>query len=544
MPHTVDFEPIGRRGECPADESLLEAAHRLGVDLVSLCGGKGTCGRCRVQVVAGDVSPPTDNEKKALARHELNDGYRLACQTYPLSDCRLRVPPESLTAPQRTQVDGLEVSVKPDAPVFTDHPELLSRSRNDRHLGLALDIGTTKLAGYIVDLDSGRALSSRGAMNPQIAHGEDVIARLVHARRSPNHARKLQELVVDSLNSLVAEACADTGTEPHEILEAVAVGNTAMHHLLLNLPVEQLAVSPFMPAVKHAMDIRASDIGLRIAPGAYVHTLPNIAGFVGADHVAMLLATGVTQSTHTALALDIGTNTEVSLIRNGEASCVSCASGPAFEGAHIKFGMRAAPGSIERVEIDGNKAHYQTIGGVPPIGICGSGILDALAQLYQNGVVSGRGRMGEHPGVREIDGKREFVLVSEEEREGRPAITITQDDVRELQLAKGAIRTGIDVLLQSAGCPEQELDRIIIAGAFGSYIDVTSATVIGMLPSLSTDKFLQVGNAAGTGARLALISRDKREKSNELAEDVRYVELSVYPDFMRIFIDATHIGRG
>ncbi len=516
----------------------------MGVDLVSLCGGKGTCGRCRVQVVAGDVSPPTGEEEKALSRHELKEGYRLACQTYPRSDCRLRVPPESLTASQRTQVDGLEVSVKPDPPVFSDHPELLSHSRNGRHLGLALDIGTTKLAAYILDLDSGRTLASRGAMNPQIAHGEDVIARLVYALKSPNHARKLQKLVVDSLNSLVIEACADTGAEPVEILEAVAVGNTAMHHLLLNLPVEQLAVSPFEPAVKQAMDVKASEIGLLTAPGAYLHTLPNIAGFVGADHVAMLLATGVTQSTHTALALDIGTNTEVSLIRNGEASCVSCASGPAFEGAHIEFGMRAAPGAIERVEIDGKTVHYQTIGGVPPVGICGSGILDALAQLYQNNAVSGRGRMGEHPGVREVDGKREFVLVSEEDRGGQPAITITQDDARELQLAKGAIRTGIDVLLQSAGCPEQELDRIIIAGAFGSYIDVASASTIGMLPSLSTDKFLQVGNAAGTGARLALISRDKRDEANGIAEAVRYVELSTYPDFMKIFVDATHIGRG
>ena len=542
MQHTVDFEPIGRRGICPADESLLEAAHHLGVDLVSLCGGKGTCGRCTVQVIAGEVSPPTDNERKALSRHELNDGYRLACQTYPRSDCRLRIPPESLTAPQRTQVDGLEVTVKPDPPVFTEHPELLSHSRHNRHLGLALDIGTTKLAAYILDLDSGRTLASRGAMNPQIAHGEDVIARLVYSRKSPNNARKLQEMLVDSLNSLMTEACADTDAEPDEILEAVVVGNTAMHHLLLNLPVERLAVSPFAPPVKHAMDIKASDIGLRTAPGAYVHALPNIAGFVGADHVAMLLAIEVIESKHTALALDIGTNTEVSLVRKVEAFCVSCASGPAFEGAHIKFGMRAAPGAIERVEIDGNTVHYQTIGGAAPAGICGSGILDALAQLYQNGVVSGRGRMGEHPRVRDSDGKREFVLVSEEERGGQPAITITQDDVRELQLAKGAIRTGIEVLLQSAGCSQQELDRIIIAGAFGSYIDVASASTIGMLPPLTADRFLQVGNAAGTGARLALISRDKRGEASEIAEKIRYVELSTYPEFMKIFVDATHIG--
>jgi uncharacterized 2Fe-2S/4Fe-4S cluster protein (DUF4445 family) len=544
MQYTVDFEPIGRRGECPADRSLLEAAHRLGVDLVSLCGGKGTCHRCRVQVINGEVSPPTKGEEEALSPQELDDGYRLACQTYPRSDCKLRVPSESLTAPQRTQVDGIEVAVSPDPPVFTDHPELLSHSRHNRHIGLALDIGTTKLAGYILDLDSGRTLTSRGVMNPQIAYGEDIIARLVYARKSPSDAKVLQKTVVDALNSMVADLCSEIGASSEEILEAVAVGNTAMHHLLLNLPIERLAVSPFEPSVQGAMDVKASDIGLRIAPGACVHTLPNIAGFVGADHVAMLLATGITRSPDTVLALDIGTNTEVSLARNGESLCVSCASGPAFEGAHIKDGMRAAPGAIERVEIDENTVEYQTIGGAAPAGICGSGILDALAQLYKIGVVSGRGRMGDHPRVREVNGKREFVLVSEDERCGQPAITVTQDDVRELQLAKGAIRTGIDVLLQSAGCTERELDAVVIAGAFGSYIDVASASMIGMLPPLTTDKFRQVGNAAGTGARLALISRDKRYEANEIASGVRYVELGTYPDFMKIFVDATRIGRG
>jgi len=525
MRYTVDFQPIGRRGQCPADESLLEAAHRLGVELVSLCGGKGTCTRCKVQVVDGEVSPPTKGEEEALSPQELKDGYRLACQTYPRSDCRLHVPSASLTAPQRTQVDGLEVPVTPDPPVFHDHPELLTQSRNDRRLGMALDVGTTKLAAYIVDLDSGRTIASSGGMNPQISHGEDVIARLVYARESPAHAQRLHDTVVEALNGLATEACADIGAEPQEVLEAVAVGNTAMHHLLLNLPIERLAVSPFTPAVEEAMDVPAADIGLRIAPGAYLHTLPNIAGFVGADHVAMLLATGVTRSTHTALALDIGTNTEVSLVKDNRASCVSCASGPAFEGAHIKFGMRAAPGAIERLEIDGDAVRYQTIGGAAPAGICGSGILDALSQLYRNGIVNSRGRMGEYTRVRDADGQREFVLVNEEERGGQPAITITQGDVR------------------SAGCADAELDEVVIAGAFGSYIDIDSATLIGMLPPLPADRFRQVGNAAGTGARLALISRDKRNEAAAIADSVRYVELSTYPDFMKAFVHATRIGQ-
>ncbi len=302
--------------------------------------------------------------------------------------------------------------------------------------------------------------------------------------KSPSAALRLQRLLIDALNKLILDLCAPIEAEPEEILEVVAVGNTAIHHLLLRLPVAQLATSPFLPAISDALDIKTRDLGLHVATGAYVHLLPNIAGFVGADHVAMLLSTEVWQSDSVILAIDIGTNTEVSLVSNGHITCVSCASGPAFEGGHIKYGMRAAPGAIERLRLIDDRVEYQTIAGSPPAGLCGSGILDAMAQLYLAGVLNTRGRMGNHQRVRTIDGQSEFVLVSEQELDGQPAITITQSDVRELQLAKGAIRAGIQALLQSESRDEQEIETVVIAGAFGTYIDIASAITIGMLPPL------------------------------------------------------------
>jgi uncharacterized 2Fe-2S/4Fe-4S cluster protein (DUF4445 family) len=313
---------------------------------------------------------------------------------------------------------------------------------------------------------------------------------------------------------------------------------------LLRLPVKQLALSPFVPAVSRALEVRAGELGLNIAPGAYVHLLPNIAGFVGADHVSILLATDAWQAKKTTVALDIGTNTEVSLIYKGKIATTSCASGPAFEGGHIKYGMRAATGAIERLRIDGDKIQYQTIDGAPPVGICGSGILDALAQLYLAKIIDEGGRMiNNRPRVRTYKGQHEFILVSKGERNGKPAITITQHDVRELQLAKAAIRTGIQVLLETSDCSEDDINQVIIAGAFGTYIDVASAVAIGMLPSLPPNCFRQVGNAAGMGAKLALISPKSRAQAEAIASRVSYIELASAPKFEQVFVQANYLGR-
>ncbi|MGB2856979.1 MAG: ASKHA domain-containing protein, partial [Dehalococcoidia bacterium] len=577
--------------------------HRLGVDIASLCGGQGTCHSCKIQLLSGTVSAPTGNEREVFSSKELKDGWRLACQTYPASDCKLNVPSESMTTKQRAQVEGLEITVAPEPPVQAYHLKLAAPSLSNpqadaehllqelnhqhhlpcnrvdidvmrllspqlrswkwqcqtsvrdnevialgpwpsRQLGLAVDLGTTKIASYLIDLSDGRTLAAKGDMNPQIRYGEDIISRINSAIKSPKKGVQLQQITVEALNQLVADLCADIHANTEEIVEAVVVGNTAMHHLFLGLPVRQLALSPFVPAVTSALDIKARDLGLHIAAGAYVHLLPNIAGFVGADHVAMLLATDAWQAEGITVALDIGTNTEVSLIAGGKITTVSCASGPAFEGYHIKHGMRAASGAIERVQLADDNIQYQTVDKAPPVGICGSGILDAIAQLYLAGVINEGGRMLQsHPRVRNGQKQREFVLIGDEERSGQPAIVITQQDVRELQLAKSAIRTGIQVLLDTGGYSEDEISQVTIAGAFGTYIDVSSAITIGMLPAIPLNRFQQVGNAAGMGAKMALISLSKRADGAAVASRVRYIELASAPNFTQTFVQAGYLGR-
>jgi uncharacterized 2Fe-2S/4Fe-4S cluster protein (DUF4445 family) len=614
MAHLIDFEPVGRRGECPKGETLLESARKLGVDLTSLCGGIGGCGQCVVQIVEGSVSEPTAEDAKFLTSDAIAQGYRLACQTVPLADCRVRVPVESLTAPQRTQVEGEEIPVQPDPPaksfVLTLQPpslhdlradaSRLSEALEEQHgitatcvdlevlrqisprlrdhtdpqngswrvravtregevigflppeaspLGLAIDLGTTKIAAYLVDLATGRTVGALGLMNPQIAYGEDVIARITLAEHDEAKRLLLRQLVVGALNEAASELCAQAHSEPSHIFDMVVVGNTAMHHLFLGLPVRQLALAPYVPVAASALDVRARDLGLQLAPSAYVHLLPNVAGYVGADHVAMLLATQIQEQRGLVLAIDIGTNTEICLASDGVLTSASCASGPAFEGAHIKHGMRAASGAIERLRLVHEDVEYQTIGGVSPVGLCGSGIVDAMAQLFLAGVLDRHGRMHDHPRVREVDGVREFVLVDEptllsarERGTDRGAIVFTQQDVRQLQLAKGAMRTGIEILLAASGRRMEEIDSVIIAGAFGSYIDVANAITIGLLPRLPLQRFRQVGNAAGMGAKLALVSRAKRDAARALASRIGYIELAAHPLFTTTFAQSMLLG--
>jgi uncharacterized 2Fe-2S/4Fe-4S cluster protein (DUF4445 family) len=592
---TINFEPVGRRGQCFENQSLLDCARRLNVDLVSICGGARTCGRCKVQLISGMLSQPTREEKQSLSECELERNIRLACQAFPQSNVKIYVPPESLTAPQRTQVEGLNLEVAPEPsfrnleiqlnPPSLGSPEsddqnlwkaleerygitqgtidlkvlqsLSPRLRNSnwsvraalrdkeiialdagptRWLGLAADIGTTKIAAYLLDMENGRTLGAKGLMNPQISYGEDVVSRIAAAGKSPENAAKLQALLVDALNEAAAQLCADIQANPSDIVEAVVVGNTAIHHLFLRLPVQQLGLSPYVPAIRSAVDIKARDLGLHIAPGGYVHLLPNIAGYVGADHVAMLLATSVDRYDGVTLAVDIGTNTEICLNSNGRMTSVSCASGPAFEGAHIKYGMRAAPGAIEHVRLSGEKVELQVIGGATPVGICGSGLLDLVAQLRLINALDGSGRMVNHPLVRNQDGMREIVLV---DRPGSDAITVSQKDVRELQLAKAAIRLGIRALVEAEGLTEDRIERVFIAGAFGTFIDIESAIVIGMVPALPLERFQQVGNAAGTGARLALISQTMRAQARQIASRDQYIELACIPEFNRKFAEAS-----
>jgi uncharacterized 2Fe-2S/4Fe-4S cluster protein (DUF4445 family) len=600
---TIDFEPIGKWVRCHPGETVADCASRSGIGLNSICGGLGTCHSCKTQIISGHVSEHTQSELKFFTQKALKEGWRLACQVYPAGNCKIMIPAESMTSSQRVQVEGLALTVKPEPPIQAylselDSPSLLDpqadvdrlltalktqfnvdcdkydiaetralpdklrslewkcqavirnnelihiMSRKSTPLGLAIDLGSTKIAGYLVDMTTGKTLSSKGCMNPQISYGEDIITRITNVVHSRKDGPFMQKLAVEGIAELCADLCKQSNVETEDIVETVVVGNTAMHHLFLGLPVKQLALSPFIPVVNREMEVKASDLGLHFASGAYVYLLPNIAGFVGADHVAVLLATRTLWDEGLTLILDIGTNTEVSLVTRDKIVATSCASGPAFEGGHIKFGMRAAAGAIEKFLIVKDEIKYQTINNEPPIGICGSGILDVIAQLYINGIVDASGKlMIDHNRVRDNRGQKEFIIVDSDDRSGRAAVTITQKDIRELQLAKAAIRSGIQALLETGGHSECEIAKVIIAGAFGSYIDIANAIEIGLLPSLPLHCFQQVGNAAGLGARLALISLPERESAKEIVARVQYLELSGAPGFNKTFLEASYFGR-
>jgi uncharacterized 2Fe-2S/4Fe-4S cluster protein (DUF4445 family) len=593
--HTVDLEPVGRRAHVASDATLLDAARSAGVELVAVCGGIGICSGCRVRCVAGQLTPPTLEEEAEYSPDDLRAGWRLACQARPLGDVRLDIPPDSLTTPQRLQVEGEALAVALD-PVVTvldvtlppaDLHDLRADERRLRDafpeidltigtaalgdlarvlrahgwsarlalrrggqvaaalppgtalLGLAVDIGTTGLAAYLIDLATGDTLARAGAMNPQIAYGEDVISRIVYANDHADGARQLQARLIATLNELVTGLCAGTGTDPAHIVEAVWVGNTVMHHLALGLPVRQLGEAPYVPVIDRAVEIRAADVGLATAPDARIYLPPNIAGYVGADHMAMLLASGAAESGQTTLAVDIGTNTEMTLAHAGRLVSCSCASGPAFEGAHIRHGMRAAPGAVERVQILDGAVHVQTIGGGRATGICGSGILDAVAVMTAHGIVNSRGVLdAAHPLVR--DGAFLLALSGD----AHAAVTVDRKDVAEIQLAKAAIRAGIDLLLREVGLDADALEAFVIAGAFGSYIQVESAVRIGMFPALPRDRFTQIGNAAGMGACRLLVSGALRDRADALARTIDYIELTTVPDFQDVFIERMALTGG
>ena len=514
----IDFEPIGRRGIARPGQTLLAAAQAAGVGLASVCGGAGTCEECRLRLVSGRLTPPTLVEQAVLTEADLATGIRLACQAEPLGEVKVDIPPESLTTAQRLQVEGQETE-------FVLHPAITTPAA----YGLAVDIGTTKLAAYLVRLETGETVARAGAMNPQVAFGEDVISRIAYAGREKKGAKTLQTILVDAVNSLLVGLCLEANVPAWNVLDAVVVGNTVMHHLFAGLPVEQLGHAPFKPATTLPLNLPASELGLHLGPGAKIYLPPVIAGYVGSDHVSMFLATGACRSNGNMVALDIGTNTEIGLVTNGRVTCCSCASGPAFEGAHIHEGMRAAPGAIERIRWSDGKFLWQCIDDLPPVGICGSGILDGIAALQDGKLIKPNG--GLQAGV----GSRITVVPAAQTGMGRDLI-ITRKDVHEIQLAKSAIRAGIEVLLENGQLTYADLDGFIVAGAFGTYLDLRSAIRTGMFPPLPLERFHQVGNAAGMGAKQMLLSLDKRHEAEQLAGQIGYIELTGQTSFTPLFM--------
>ncbi len=603
----VTFIPQNKEVKVEAGTDLLKAADMAGLYIEGDCAGRGTCGKCKVKIAEGEKSKPNKAEEKHLSEKEIDAGWVLACQHKMEKDLVVEIPIQKDAHLRKTSLKGgvehlsaeplvEKVHVKMERPAVEDQtadlerllrhlekPDLsvelrelsqfpaLLRSNSfavtvaitgnriisiepgdttNQIFGVAFDIGTTTIAGSLIDLKKAEVLAVAAITNPQNAYGADVISRITHASESRENLQQLQDKVIEAANSIIKDLLKQTKVARDRIYEVTAVGNTTMSHLFMGVDPTYLAPAPFVPAYSRALEVEASALGLNINPAGRVIFLPNIAGYVGSDTVGVILATDMDKRTENCAAIDIGTNGELVLAANGRLMACSTAAGPAFEGAQIKHGMRAASGAIELVNYEDGEIKLSMIDDAPACGICGSGLIDSIAALVNAGLIESSGRFvnpEDNPEkvpeqfkdrLRKGTNGYEFVLVAAEDSDTGEDIVLSQGDVRELQLAKGAIYAGLMILLKEAGISKDDLDQILLAGAFGNYVRKESALTIGLLPQLPPEKIIAVGNAAGDGARMALASKSVRDRAKALPEKVEHLELSTRMDFQDIFVDA------
>jgi uncharacterized 2Fe-2S/4Fe-4S cluster protein (DUF4445 family) len=423
--------------------------------------------------------------------------------------------------------------------------------RVETNVGLAVDVGTTTVAGYLTDLNTGEVLATESMMNPQVSYGEDVMSRITYCMLNEEDGLKeLQETMVEGLNTIAKNAAKRVDLTPEDISEMTIVGNTAMHHILLGINPEYIGLAPFAPALHNSVDIKAERFGIRILPSGNIHILPIEAGFVGADNVGCLIADTPHKRKKITLLIDIGTNGELILGNKDKLISCSCATGPALEGAQIEFGIRAAPGAIENLRVDKKTLEptFKVIGNdnwsdgqtdMQAKGICGSGIIDAIAEMFKAGIIKKNGQINtelKSPRIRMAGKLPEYVIAGKHETAIGEDIVINQKDVRAIQLGKGALYSGSLIMMRKLGI--KQFDRLAVAGAFGNHIDKFQAMVMGMYPDCDLDKVEFVGNAAGDGARIVLLNVDKRREANTLARKVEYVELALEEDFNDRFGEA------
>ena len=594
----------------PRGTSILDAAHAGGVEITATCGARGRCRSCRIRAVKGTMPPPTVQDAVQLGAESLRDGFRLACQTKVVEDCIVKVMPvrseaghqilgsgKSATDDGRITLDsGVEKRVvKARTPASehhqtSDHEEILlalagevtrdipldvirklpailrrdgglvtvttfngrivdveAGDTSEHCYGMSFDVGTTSIVGSLLDLRSGEELASVGAMNPQAPFGGDLMSRIAFAQFDEKKLQTLRAKALNAINDFIKEACQKAGISHEHIYKIVLVGNTCMHHILLGIDVSYVGLAPYAPVVRDALVIPSNELPFKVAPHARVCTLPIVAGFVGADTMACVLATRIYESEEIRALVDIGTNGEVVMGNRDRLVACSAPAGPAFEGAQIRHGMRGAVGAIERVRID-NDVACTVIGDQPASGICGSGLLDACAKMVDAGVMEQSGlfrrrKLEELPAglrkrlVKTQGGGTEFVLVWADESAKSENITLTQGDVRQLQLAKSAIYSGIAMLQHVMDVPNDKLHELMLCGGFGNYIDIESAVKIRLLPELPVDRITYVGNAAALGAQMALLSESERNRATELANRMEHVALAARPEFQEIFIE-------
>jgi uncharacterized 2Fe-2S/4Fe-4S cluster protein (DUF4445 family) len=604
----ITFQPEKKTVAILPEQTLLEAAHSVGVNIVATCGGRGRCNSCRIQVIEGNFTPPTDQEVKILGEKGLQHGFRLSCQTRALGDGIVRVvPPISERAFQiLSQTERQAYAIAPDickhhlllpktseeqqSSDFEDIQKLgevglqqidlptlqalpstiFQASRNvtvvswdhqviavepgdtTQHLyGIAFDIGTTTVVGYLLDLRTGQELAVSSALNDQTRYGGDIMSRITFAQQNQTGLQKLHISVIQTVNSIIDDVCDQANIDHQQIYEMSVVGNTCMHHLFLNISPIHLGLAPYLAAIRKRYVVPVSDLGINICPQGRVVMLPLIAGFVGADTVGVVLATGMHRSNDIKLAVDIGTNGEIVLGTKDRLIACSTAAGAAFEGAQITHGMRGASGAIDKVVID-DDVHIHVIGDSPALGICGSGLVDAIAQMLNAGIINSSGRLlnraelEKHGSISpllkeriiEEYRKRQFILAYGNQTESGEPIVITQQDIRELQLAKGAIFAGINMLIKKLEIQAEDIVEILLAGAFGNYLDKHSAVRIGLLPAFPPEKIRSVGNAAGLGSQLALLSGQAKQEADQIAKFTAHIALTNNPVFQHAFAEA------
>jgi len=589
----VRYQPFDKTTRVPPGTTLFSAAHWIGLPIDSTCGGRGTCGKCKVQVLEGGAEITTA-DRKQLRPGELEAGWRLSCQAKVYEDTTVSVPEllrvakaatmgvnrlvlldpnvrkvyveptEPSLEDQRSDVERLRdaltaegFDMKSDLRVLRTLPAILRAAEfkvtavlggdqliavepddtREQSYGVAFDLGTTTVVGTLMNLRTGMAEAVRSTLNGQAPFGADVISRISHGMQGDEAKDELREAIQRTMNGILAELYEAAGVDRNRLYEMVIVGNATMLHLLLGIDATPISMMPFTPAFREPLYLPARDVGLDIHPAGYVQTLPVIGAYVGADIVAGVIATGLAREDKLRVFVDVGTNGEIVLGSVKRVLCTAAPAGPAFEGSQIRCGMRATDGAIEGVTLT-DHVELQVIGGdIPPKGICGSGLVDTVAQLRLAGLLDAGGKMRSREEVPEhplsdrlitVDGVRGFLLAEN--------VYLSQRDVRELQFGKGSIATGIKVLMDVMGVTAADLDEVLLGGSFGSYLNPESAKIIGLVPPVDVDRILSVGNTAGEGAKMSLLSFRERQVAFELPEKIEYVELSGRSDFNDSFV--------
>ncbi|MBI2553783.1 MAG: DUF4445 domain-containing protein [Candidatus Rokubacteria bacterium] len=606
--------PDNRRLQVAPGTTILKAAQAGGIDITATCGGRGRCTSCRVKFVQGTIPPPTIMDELQLGDDLVREGYRLSCQCHVTEPITVQIAPpldeqafQILGADRRVQdvarvvidagiskqvvkvalprqehhqtsdleellvvigrsTENISPTLLRELPatlresggevkVTTFGRQVLAVEKGDTALmkfGLAVDIGTTSVVTTLIELESGEQLASVSSLNPQAVFGGDLMSRIAFAQFNPANLRKLQTRILGLLNQHVEEIVRQSGVLAKWIYKVVVVGNTCMHHVLLGIDPSYVGLAPYAPVMRHPLVLPARELFLKVNPEARVCLLPIVAGFVGADAVAVALATRLYESSEIRIAVDIGTNGEVLLGSKTHLWACSAPAGPALEGAQIRHGMRGALGAIDRVAF-ADDVEVHTIGEAAALGICGSGIIDALAGMLDAGVIDHTGLIQVEnrdrlpPRLRErvvLRGEeRQFILVRAGEAGAAAEIALTQDDVRQVQLAKGAIASGVAMLQHVAGIPNDQIAELMLAGGFGNYLSIKSALRIGLIPPLPVEKIRYVGNAAALGAQLCLVSEAERQRAERIARSIEHLSLAAHPDFQDVFVECMNFPR-